>query len=62
MKVKDLNRDEIISLKRNYLINIVNDEDVSFGELVNADSLISDDTIYTYYGDYEFSEEDFSAM
>lgn len=57
MTVKELNRDQLIQLKQNYLSR--DNTDVSYGELALADTLVSDKTIFKEYGDMIFSEEDF---
>ena len=58
MSVRELNRDQLVQLKQNYLCEI--QHSVSWGELACADSLISDETIFAEYAGYFFVEEDFA--
>lgn len=50
MSYKELNRDQILALKQNYL-----QDNVSYNELVEADNLVSDEEYKNVY----FVEEDF---
>jgi len=61
MKVTELSRDQLIMLKQSMLEdrNAANDEGTSYGELAEADNLISDDEAFTTYAGVEFSEDDF---
>ena len=56
MKLKDLTLDQKIELKQALLTQ---DRDVSYGELANADELVSDKQLEDAYGDTEFTEDDF---
>ena len=56
MNVKELNREQLIILKGRYLSK---DEDVSYGELLEADNLVSDETIFEEFEGINFVEEDF---
>ena len=56
MNVKELNRKQLIILKGRYLSK---DEDVSYGELLEADNLVSDETIFEEFEGINFVEEDF---
>lgn len=56
MKLKDLTPDQKIELKQALLTQ---DRDVSYGELANADELVSDKQLEDAYGDTEFTEDDF---
>ena len=58
MKFDDLSRDMICELKQAYLTQRDN-ESVSWSELIDADSLVSDDEIRAFVGAVEFSEDDF---
>ena len=56
MNVKELNREQLIILKGRYLSK---DEDISYGELFEADDLVSDETIFEEFEGFDFVEEDF---
>lgn len=56
MKLKDLTSDQKLELKQALLTQ---DCDVSYGELANADELVSDKQLEDAYGDTEFTEDDF---
>lgn len=58
MTVKELNRDQLVQLKQDYLTK--NDENVSYGELADANDLVDDETIFDEYGNTIFSSDDFS--
>ena len=61
MTVQELNRDQLIELKQAY-ITAKNDEvgeGTSWGELVDADELISDKEIFAAYDCYDFGNDDF---
>ena len=58
MTVYDLNRDQLIELKQQYLTNF-SGEEPSYEELADADEIITDEQIYRYCGDMEFSPDDF---
>ena len=58
MNLIELTREQIISLKRDLLVERMSN--VSYGELADADRLVSDDEIIQLYKDTEFSEEDFA--
>lgn len=57
MKLSDLNDDQKRQLKENILIDKT--ENVSFGELLNADILVSDSEIEDRFGGTTFVNEDF---
>lgn len=61
MKVRELNRDQLIQLKQHYLteLRIKEGTRVSFAEIAEADSLVSDETIYKEYSRITFTEDDF---
>ena len=56
MKLKDLSDEQKLELKQALLTQ---DRDVSYGELANADELVSDKQLEDAYGDTEFTEDDF---
>ena len=58
MNLIELTREQIISLKQDLLAKRI--PNVSYGELSNANELVSDDEIIQLYKDTEFSEEDFA--
>ena len=58
MKFDELSRDMICELKQAYLTQRDN-ESVSWSEIIDADSLVSDDEIRAFVGEIEFSEDDF---
>lgn len=57
MSVYELSKNQLIELKQNYLCEV--QENVSYGELCDADDIISDEEIFNEYGNVEFSEDDF---
>ena len=57
MSVYELSKNQLIELKQNYLCEV--QKNVSYGELCNADNIISDEEIFNEYGNVEFSEDDF---
>lgn len=59
MTVYELNRDQLQELKARYYQEA--GEDLSYDELVNIDNLISDEEVYSYYGSYLFSPDDFAS-
>ena len=58
MTVYDLNRDQLIELKQRYLADEAG-RDLSYGELADADSLVTDEEVYNYYAGTEFVVDDF---
>ena len=71
MKVTDLNREQLVELKQNYLVQLSNEglfaemfgvdyDGPSWGDLAAADDIVPDDVIFDHYRDSEFVEEDFS--
>lgn len=63
MTVYDLNREQLIELKQNYLTEQMDarGESPSYGDLADADDIISDEEIYHAYKDTIFSADDFSS-
>lgn len=61
MTVRELNRNQLIVLKQNFLDdeNYRRGEGTSWGELAAADELVSDETIFNEFSNYFFSEDDF---
>ena len=57
MTYKELNRDQILALKQNYLVSTQNN--VSYNELAEADNLVSDEELEQEYKNVNFVEEDF---
>lgn len=57
MTVKQLNRDQLVSLKQQILTD--GGKDVSYGELADADNLVTDEEVFDRYEGVSFGEEDF---
>lgn len=57
MTVKELSRGQLVELKRNHYCST--NENVSMGELMTVDTLISDEEIFEAYSGVDFVEEDF---
>ena len=62
MKLKDLNDDQRLELKQRILTDRLEakGESASWGELDDADALVTDKDLEDEYGDTEFVPEDFS--
>lgn len=56
--VTELSRDEFIELKTRYYNENSNTE-LSYGELVDIDSIVSDEEVFNYYSDVTFTKDDF---
>lgn len=64
MKVKELNRDQLIELKGKYLDNKIYEEEnrgASYGELAQADTLVTDKEIFEEYAGTDFVNDDFAC-
>ncbi len=61
MKLKDLNDDQRLQLKQDLLSRRMDEkgESPSYGELADADRLISDEELEAEFGDTEFVHDDF---
>ena len=61
MKLKDLNEDQRLQLKQDLLSRRMDEkgESPSYGELADADRLISDEELEAEFGDTEFVPDDF---
>lgn len=57
MSYNELNRDQILALKQNYLVRT--QDNVSYNELAEADNLVSDEELEQEYKNVNFVEEDF---
>ena len=57
MSVYELSKNQLIELKQNYLCEV--QKNVSYGELCDADNIISDEEIFQTYSCTDFSLEDF---
>jgi hypothetical protein len=57
MTVHELTREQIASLKQEYLCRT--QDSVSYGELADADEIVPDSTIFSEYEGTEFTEDDF---
>lgn len=69
MDVRDLSRDELVSLKTAYLVQLANEglfaeivgvdyDAPSYDDMANADDIVPDDVIFDYYSGVDFCEED----
>lgn len=56
MTLNELTEEQKLELKQNFLTK---DHDVSYGELADADELVSDEELEAEYGHVEFSNDDF---
>lgn len=63
MRLKDLNDDQRMELKQAILTQRYDarGESPSYGELADADDLVSDEDLEDWYGGTEFSSDDFSC-
>lgn len=61
MTVKELNRDQLIELKQDYLLRKMekDNKSPSWGELCNIENLVSDQEVFTFYSDFDFVNDDF---
>lgn len=61
MSVEELNRDQLIQLKQNMLMERMDEEGEtpSWGELAEADSLITDEEVQQEYAGTDFVTDDF---
>lgn len=57
MTVRELSRSQLVELKENHLCQT--QENVSYGELADANSIISDEEIFEEYDGYYFTSDDF---
>ena len=57
MSVYELSKNQLIELKQNYLCEV--QKNISYGELCDADNIISDEEIFQTYSCTDFSSEDF---
>ena len=56
--VRDLSRDQLNELKQSYKMQLEEDGDFSYEELVNAEN-IPDDVIFEHYDGIIFTDDDF---
>lgn len=70
MRVTELSREQLIELKGNYMIQLVNEgtfaevmnrgyDEPDWDDMANADSYVSDNVIFEHYDDIDFSKDDF---
>ena len=61
MKLKDLNDDQRLQLKQRILTDRMDakGESPSYGELADADTLVTDEELEAEFGDTEFVADDF---
>ena len=60
MSVFELSKNQLIDLKQNYLCEV--QKNVLYGELCDADNIVSDEEIFSEYGNVEFSKDDFLSF
>ena len=60
MSVYELTEDQLYELKQSYLCSRNNN--ASYDELIRADDIVSDEEIFSEYGNFEFSEDDFFSI
>lgn len=60
MTVYELAKDQMLELKQSYLCE--RDENISYDKLLDADIIISDQKIFSEYGNVEFSKDDFLSF
>lgn len=64
MKVTELNREQLVCLKQAYLCDLPQDwfaDGPSYEDLANADSIVSDEEIFSHYAGTVFVPEDFAT-
>ena len=61
LSVFNLSRDQLVELKQNMLVQRDTGEGVSWSELADADSLISDEEVFEEFEGTSFSPDDFSC-
>ncbi len=61
MSVQELSRDQLICLKQAYLTEMLDaqGESPSWGELAEADDIISDESVFDEYDGVDFTPDDF---
>lgn len=70
MTVHELNRDQLLQLKQNYLCQLADEgiyaeivgvdyDEPSYGDLIDADEIVPDDVIFRIEEATNFVEEDF---
>lgn len=57
MTLKDLNHEQKFQLRQSILVG--KNKNVSYGELISADTLITDSELEEHFGGIEFVDEDF---
>ena len=62
MSIYELNKNQIIQLKQQYICeqNELSGQCTYWSDMANADSIVPDSVIYSYYGGIRFSKEDFT--
>ena len=59
MTTHELNREQMTELKGKYLCET--QDSVSYGELADADEIVSDQTIHEHYAGIYFVDDDFTC-
>ena len=60
MSVYELTEDQLYELKQSYLCSRNNN--ASYDELIRADDIVRNEEIFSEYGNFEFSEDDFFSI
>lgn len=60
MTVRELNKDQMNELKCRYYSEKT-DEDLSYSEMLDIDTIVSDEEVFNEYADTYFSEDDFAC-
>ena len=64
MKVTELNREQLVCLKQAYICALPQDwfaDEPSYQDLADADSIVSDEEIFSLYAGIDFVPEDFAT-
>ena len=60
MRVYELTHDQMYELKQSYLCK--KDESISYDKLLDANIIVSDEEIFSEYGNVKFSKDDFLSF
>lgn len=61
MNVKELNREQLTELKQHYYMfdKFEEEQDISYYELACINELVTDEEVFEYYANYDFTCDDF---
>lgn len=61
MTVQELNREQLSQVKVNYYVNDCNEPNgaLSYDDILNIDSIVSDNEVYEAYAGVDFVDDDF---